>query len=57
MIDKDFFGKDDIVDISNIDGQVTLILSYDHKTNNISSSVNVIEGSKGVLWYEINLPK
>lgn len=56
MFDKDFIGNDDIIDISDLSGLDTLILQYDHKTNTISNN-NITEGSKGVLWYEIELPK
>jgi predicted transglutaminase-like cysteine proteinase len=55
MIDKDLFGMDDIVDISNLDGRDTLVLILDHETNTISGK-NVTEGNKGVIWYEITLP-
>ena len=54
MYDYDLIGDNDIIDISYISGQKTLILDINNKDNTIDGN-GFIEGSKGKLWYEITL--
>jgi hypothetical protein len=52
MYDYDFFGRDDIVDISNDLGKKTLNLRFDHIKNDFSAS-DYTKGKSAELWYEI----
>jgi predicted transglutaminase-like cysteine proteinase len=52
MYDYDFFGEDDVIDISDKSGENTLILNFDNVANTISDN-SITRGSKGILWYDI----
>lgn len=55
MYDYDFFGSDDVIDISNKNGEKTLLLRFDKLENTVSDANGLIEGSQGALWYNIML--
>jgi len=50
MYDFDFFGTDDIIDISYKSGENTLFLRFDNVANTISHD-GITNGDKGILWY------
>jgi predicted transglutaminase-like cysteine proteinase len=52
MMDYDFIGSDDVIDISNNLGEKTLKLKFDHIRNEISL-VGPKEGKFGKIWYDI----
>jgi hypothetical protein len=54
MIDYDFIGTNDIIDINQDKSKSTLILQLDNKRNTIDED-GFTEGDKGKLWYEIIL--
>jgi hypothetical protein len=54
MYDYDFIGSNDVIDISSVSGQKTLILKLDNKENTIDGT-GFTEGNKGRLWYDIIL--
>lgn len=53
MYDHDFFGDDDVIDISDKANEETLVLNFDNIANTISQN-GVTKGSKGILWYNIS---
>jgi hypothetical protein len=55
MIDYDYFGSDDIIDISSVSKENTLLLTVDKVKNSISKVEDITEGSQGILWYNISL--
>lgn len=57
MWDYDFFGENDLIDISYKTGENTLLLKFDNVKNSILSQKNISEGPQGVIWYEIEYPK
>jgi len=52
MYDYDYFGEDDLIDISDKSGENTLILKFDNEANSITHD-GITKGSKGILWYDI----
>jgi len=55
MYDYDYFGSDDIIDISSESGRKTLLLKLDKIKNTVSNVEDKTEGSQGVVWYNITL--
>jgi hypothetical protein len=52
MMDNDFLGNDDVIDINADIRENTLILKFDHVTNTISED-GITWGTQGKLWYDI----
>ena len=54
MYDYDFYDSDDIVDISNISNDKTLVLEFNNIENKISFE-KISSGDKATIWYNIEL--
>ena len=55
MFDHDFLTKDDLIDINN--GEGTLTIKFDNTRNRPVSDSGVSEGRQGIIWYNISYTK
>jgi hypothetical protein len=55
MYDHDLLFNDDVIDINPDSSSNTLVITYDHATNTVSSN-GTSHGSQGSIWYSFTLP-